>query len=1067
MMRAMRVDAALRTSIMRSPVLPYGVAALATTIALILTQLLYPLLNPLIFPFFFAAITVSAWYGGFKPGLLAIALSTLYILFFLIEPLYSFKIVSIKQLIQLLTFLLVSFLITVLCSQLQAAKRKADHNLKLLRLSERRFSHLSEANLIGIITTDLNGALVEANDVFLSMIGYTREELRSGRVDLLALTPPAYLEAQERSLHALRTAGVSAPFETAYSRKDGTYISVLVGSALVDETTVISFVLDISDREQIEAALLEVNARLEQRSTDLAVANEELETTVEELKIAEEDLLRQNEQLRTAQQRYQDLFDFAPHGYLVTDTAGIIQEANQAMTAHLSSGLAGLLGQPLFNFIANQDLEVFRDRLNQLAEPLSRQRVQVWVMQLQTWQQRTFPAELTIGRVYDSTGTVSSLRWLIRDITEREQAEAKLRESENLYRAIGETLDYGIWVCDPNGRNVYASDSFLQLVGLTQAQCSEADWSKALHPDDAERTIAAWNECVRTEGTWDIEHRFRGVDGNWHPILARGIPVRDEDGRITAWAGINLDISRQKRVEAALRQSEERYRFLAELIPQLVWTATSDGTLLDVNQRWLDFTGLTYTQAQTEGWQAIVHPDDVPILGDRWLAAQESGTYYRAEGRMRRRDGVYRWHLHQAVPLKDEQGQVLKWFGTATDIDDQKRLEQQRDRLLEQEQAAREAAENANRIKDEFLAVLSHELRSPLNPILGWSRLLQTRRLDEAQTTDALKVIERNARLQAELIEDLLDVSRILQGKLSLNVSPVVLTTIIQAAIETVRLAADAKTIQIQTLLEPNVRHVAGDANRLQQVVWNLLSNAVKFTPPQGRVDIRLEQLNAQAQITVADTGKGIAPDFLPYVFDYFRQAEGATTRSVGGLGLGLAIVRQLVELHGGTIRAESPGVGQGATFTVRLPLMPTQPTVNEVSQSSELRLNLDGINVLVVDDDADARAFTTFLLEQYGATVTAVASAEAALTAIAQMKPDVLLSDIGMPVIDGYMLMQQVRSLPLEQGGYTPAIALTAYAGELNYQRSLAAGFQQHLAKPIEPTALITAIVSLVRSAE
>ncbi|MBW4581818.1 MAG: PAS domain S-box protein [Tildeniella nuda ZEHNDER 1965/U140] len=1049
---------------MRFRLLPYVVAALAATIALLLTQLLYPLLNPLIYPFFFAAIAVSAWFGGFRPGLLAIALSTLYSLFFLVEPLYSFKIVSTKQLIQLLTFLFVAFLITVLCSQLQAAKRKADYNLKLLRLSERRFSHLSEADLIGIITTDLNGALVEANDVFLSMLGYTREELRSGRVDLPALTPPAYLEAQERSLHALRTAGVSTPFETAYSRKDSTYISALIGSALMDETTVISFVLDISDRKQIEAALLEVNARLEQHSTDLAVANEELETTVEELKIAEEDLLRQNEQLRTAQQRYQDLFDFAPDGYLVTDTAGIIQEANQAMTAHLSSGLAGLLGQPLFNFVANQDLEVFRDRLNQLAEPLSRQRAQVWVMQLQTWQQRTFPAELTVGRVYDSTGNVSSLRWLIRDITERERAEAKLRESENLYRAIGETLDYGIWVCDPNGRNVYASDSFLQLVGLTQAQCSEFGWSDVLHPDDAERTIAAWNECVRTEGIWDIEHRFRGVDGNWHPILARGMPVRDEDGKITAWAGINLDISRQKRVEAALRQSEERYRSLAELIPQLVWTASSEGALLDVNQRWLDFTGLTYTQAQAEGWQTIVHPDDVPILGDRWLAAQAGSTYYRAEGRMRRRDGVYRWHLHQAVPLKDERGQVLKWFGTATDIDGQKLLEQQRDRLLEQEQTAREAAENANRIKDEFLAVLSHELRSPLNPILGWSRLLQTSRLDEAQTAEALKTIERNARLQAELIEDLLDVSRILQGKLSLNVAPVVLTTTIQAAIETVRLAADAKAIQIQTRLEPNVRYVAGDANRLQQVIWNLLSNAVKFTPTEGRVDIRLEQLNAQAQITVADTGKGIAPDFLPYVFDYFRQAEGATTRSVGGLGLGLAIVRQLVELHGGTIRAESPGLGQGATFTVILPLMPTQLTVNQVSQSSELRLNLDGIKVLVVDDDADARAFTTFLLEQYGATVTAVTSAAAALTAIAQTKPDVLLSDIGMPAVDGYMLMQQVRALPLEQGGHIPAIALTAYAGEIDYQRSLAAGFQQHLAKPIEPVALITAIVSLVR---
>ena len=1071
----MRVDAPFRIFIMRSRLLSHGVAALATTIALLVTQWFYPLLNPLIYPFFFAAITVSAWWGGFKPGLLAIALSTFYSLFFLTEPLYALQITSVRHLIQLITFWLVSLLITVLCSQLKAAKRRSDTSLKLLRESEKRFSRLSEANLIGTIMADLSGTIVDANDTFLTMIGYTPEELRAGRINWYALVPSDQLEVQERSRSALRATKVSTPYETVFSGKDGTRIPVLVGSALVDETTVISFILDVSgqqaalhERQRAETALLEVNARLEQHGTELAVTNEELETTLEELRIAEEELLRQNEQLKTEQQRYHDLFDFAPDGYLVTNTAGIIQEANRAMTTLLASKVSSLLGQPLFNFVANQDLEVFRDRLNQLTGSLlETQTIQVWELYLQTQQQRTFPAELTVGCVYNSTGNVSSVRWLARDVTERKQAEAKLRESENLYRAIGETLDYGIWVCDPNGRNIYASASFLNLVGLTQEQCSEFGWSNVLHPDDAERTIAAWNECVRTEGLWDIEHRFRGVDGNWHPILARGMPVRDSDGQIISWAGINLDISRQKRVEADLRQSEERYRYLAELIPQLVWTASSEGVLLDVNQRWLDFTGLTYTQAQTDGWQTIIHPDDVPILSDRWQAAQAIGTAYRAEGRMRRNDGVYRWHLHQAVSLKNERGQVMKWFGTATDIDDQKRLEQQRAEILRQEQNAREAAENANRIKDEFLAVLSHELRSPLNPILGWSRLLQTRKLDETQTAEALKTIERNAKLQAELIEDLLDVSRILQGKLSLTVTPVVLSTIIQAAIETVRLAADAKAIQIQTMLEPDVNRVAGDANRLQQVVWNLLSNAVKFTPSEGRVTIRLEELGSHAQLTVADTGKGIAPDFLPYVFDYFRQAEGATTRSVGGLGLGLAIVRQLVELHGGSIWAESPGAGQGATFIVRLPLMPPPSSAPQASHPSEVCPSLKGVNVLVVDDDADARALTTFLLEQYGAVVTAVGSAEEAFTAVTQIKPNVIVSDIGMPTVDGYMLMRQVRTLAVEQGGQTPAIALTAYAGETDYQQSLAAGFQAHLAKPIEPVALITAIANLVRNDE
>lgn len=391
-------------------------------------------------------------------------------------------------------------------------------------------------------------------------------------------------------------------------------------------------------------------------------------------------------------------------------------------------------------------------------------------------------------------------------------------------------------------------------------------------------------------------------------------------------------------------------------------------------------------------------------------------------------------------------------------------------RLYEAEQQARSAAEAswqeaqaANRIKDEFLAVLSHELRSPLNPILGWSRLLQSGKLDSHKVKQALATIERNAKLQAELIEDLLDVSRILRGKLALTIAPVNLATIIQAAIETVRLAAEANNIQISTHFEPEIGLVLGDATRLQQIVWNLLSNAVKFTPPDGRVEIQLAKVHHHAQITVRDTGKGIAADFLPYVFDYFRQADSATTRKFGGLGLGLAIVRYLVELHGGTIQAASPGEEMGATFTVSLPLMYTQPTVNQDSQLSQPSLNLDGIQVLVVDDDTDTREFVAFLLAEGGASVMTAASAQEALTIFSQSPPDVLLSDIGMPQMDGYMLMQQIRALPPEEGGNIPAIALTAYAGELDEQQALKVGFQRHISKPVEPDDLVKAIVNLL----
>ncbi|MEH2249936.1 PAS domain S-box protein [Nostoc sp.] len=391
-----------------------------------------------------------------------------------------------------------------------------------------------------------------------------------------------------------------------------------------------------------------------------------------------------------------------------------------------------------------------------------------------------------------------------------------------------------------------------------------------------------------------------------------------------------------------------------------------------------------------------------------------------------------------------------------------------RAQLYEAEKTARAQAETANRIKDEFLAVLSHELRTPLNPILGWAKLLRTRKFDEAARIRALETIERNAKLQTQLIGDLLDVSRILQGKVRLNLYTVDLRAPIASALETVRLAAEAKSIEIQTVLSDNIGKVLGDGDRLQQVMWNLLSNAVKFTPTEGRVEVRLEQVGLDAQIQVIDTGKGIILEFLPYVFDYFRQADAKTTRIFGGLGLGLAIVRHLVELHGGTVQAESLGEGQGATFTVRLPLLKSSELRVEKDEVSQPELStedtlLSGVQILLVDDQADVREFFSFALEQYGATVTTVESAAEALETLAQSKPDILLSDIGMPLMDGYMLLHEVRKLPPEQGGQIPAIALTAYAGEINYNQAMAAGFQKHLPKPVDPVDLATAIVNLI----
>lgn len=385
-----------------------------------------------------------------------------------------------------------------------------------------------------------------------------------------------------------------------------------------------------------------------------------------------------------------------------------------------------------------------------------------------------------------------------------------------------------------------------------------------------------------------------------------------------------------------------------------------------------------------------------------------------------------------------------------------------RDRALAESaerKIAQESAEAANRVKDEFLAILSHELRTPLNPILGWSKLLKSGKLNKATTLQAIDTIERNAKLQVQLIDDLLDVSRILRGKLNLNLTTVDLTHIVEASLQTIRLGAEVKSIDVQLELTPDIGKVLGDVNRLQQVICNLLTNAVKFTPAGGKVDIHLEQVDSQIKLRVTDTGIGITPEFLPYIFEYFRQADSSTTRSSGGLGLGLAISRHLIELHGGTIIAESEGEAQGATFTISFPVMVVLTDVPTTNLNDESP-SLSGIKVLAVDDDLDNLEFVSFILEQSGADVTSVTSAKAALSAISLNPPDILVSDIGMPDMDGYELIQEVQL----QNHSIYAIALTAYGTDADKERILAAGFNHHFVKPIAADEFIEAIASVCR---
>jgi PAS domain S-box-containing protein len=438
----------------------------------------------------------------------------------------------------------------------------------------------------------------------------------------------------------------------------------------------------------------------------------------------------------------------------------------------------------------------------------------------------------------------------------------------------------------------------------------------------------------------------------------------------------------------------------------------------------------------------------------------------------RRKDGRL---IHVSVtisPVRDATGQVIGASKIARDITELKQMIAERERLLRSEQEARKEAERVSRLKDEFLATLSHELRTPLNAILGWASLLKARPASAAELTEGLETIVRNARAQTQLIEELLDVSRIITGKLRLDVQSVDLERVIGDGIDSVRPAADGKGIRLLKILDPAAGHVRGDPARLQQVIWNLLTNAIKFTPKGGQVHVMLQRVRSHVEIIVADTGEGIPPEFLPDVFNRFSQADASTTRRHGGLGLGLAIVRHITELHGGTVSAASPGVGKGATFTVFLPLtavhderaqqVTNHAAATDLDQPAPGTLDLAGVSVLVVDDEPDARDLIRRLLERSGAAVTTASTVAEAIDALRRHRPHVLLSDIAMPGEDGFELLRQVRELPAAEGGSVPAAAITAFARSEDRRRALLAGFQLHVPKPVEPAELLAVVASL-----
>ena len=530
------------------------------------------------------------------------------------------------------------------------------------------------------------------------------------------------------------------------------------------------------------------------------------------------------------------------------------------------------------------------------------------------------------------------------------------------------------------------------------------------------------------------------------------------------------DIEEHIHAQEALRRSEQELRVLADSIPQLAWMADPDGNIFWYNRGWYEYTGTTLEEMEGWGWQKVHDPKILPLVVERWKASIEGRQPFDMEFPLRGRDGVFQWFLTRVNPVLDAKGSVVRWFGTNTNVDRVKRAEADRERLLESEKNARERAEHETQMKDEFLATVSHELRTPLNAILGWATILREARNPE-DVREGVMVIERNARAQAEIIEDLLDMNRIISGKVRLDVQRVDLVSIIESAIESVKPMALARQIRVTSVLDPLVGRISADPGRLQQVLWNLLTNAVKFTPKGGRVHVALGRVNSHLEISVSDTGEGISAEFLPHVFDRFRQADASSTRRHRGLGLGLAIVKNLVELHGGTVSVESAGLNEGATFYLCLPAVVAMLPPNSDRRHPRTAIpdanppehpDLSAFGILAVDDEPDARELIKRILSRCGATVETASSGAEALEHIVKKRPHVLVMDIGMPDEDGYAVIRKVRQLPPEKGGNVPAIALTAFARLEDRRRAILSGFQMHMSKPVEPSELIAIVASL-----
>ena len=737
----------------------------------------------------------------------------------------------------------------------------------------------------------------------------------------------------------------------------------------------------------------------------------------------------------------------APDPVFVSDLRGKILLANEAVSELLGFRKDEVLEQSLSRFVS---LDEARELMVALREVVERGVTRNVRLNPHSASGAVIPTTLNASALRGPAGEVIGVIGILRDMRELDKARAY---AESLIKNAPDP----VFVSDLQGKILQANDAVSELLGFRKDEVLEQSLSRLVSLAEAHELMVALREVVDRGVTRNVRLNPRSASGEVIPTTLNASALRGPEGEVIGVIGILRDM---RELDKARAYAES----LIKNAPDPVFVSDLQGKILQANDAVYTLLGFRTAEVVEQSLSRFISVDEAREFMAALREVVARGVTRNARLNPRSASGEIIPTTLNASALRDVDGTVIGAIGVLRDM----RAYEIVVRDLEE---SRRKLDEANRAKDEFLATLSHELRTPLNAILGWVGLLRSGTLDAASASRGPEVIERNGRLLAQLIEDLLDVSRIVTGKLRLEARSVDLVSVIVAAMEAVQTAAEAKGIRLETSLDAALGPISADPNRLQQVVWNLLTNAIKFTATGGRVDIRLERAGSTARITVSDTGQGIRPELLPFVFDRFRQGETSIGRRYGGLGLGLAIVRHIVELHGGVVRAESAGESRGAIFMVDLPVAPTVsgevapvPARHRDDSEADVRpVSLRGVRVLVVDDEADARELMRMILRSSGADVMAAACAEEALEQVEQWHPDILVSDIGLPGDDGYVLIQKLRQRQGDYGRSMPALAVTAYARAEDRTRALSAGFQLHVAKPLEPADFVAAIARLV----